>query len=82
MSPLAEQLTRMQEFTAVFTVLRLLTPLRMSYEVAQKRAQPYTKIAEELPEMRWDTVELVRRAVTDNRKIYVFVNNRRAKQDG
>ena len=76
MPPLAEQHTRMQEFTAVFTVLRLLTALKMSYEVAKSRAQPYTKIVEELPEMRRDTVELVRRAVTANRKVYAMENNR------
>jgi len=28
-------------------VLRLLTPLKMSYEAARKRAEPYTKIVEE-----------------------------------
>ena len=51
MPPLAEQHTRMQEFTAVFTVLRLLTALKMSCELAKSRAQPYTKIVEEIPEM-------------------------------
>jgi hypothetical protein len=35
-------------FTAVFTVLRLLTPLKKFYEAAKIRAQPYTKIVEEL----------------------------------
>ncbi len=38
MPPLAEQHERMQSFTAPFTVLRLLTPLRMSHEAAKKRA--------------------------------------------
>ena len=52
MPPLADQYTRMQGFTAVFTVLRLLTPLKMSYEAAKRRAEPYTKIVEELPQMR------------------------------
>lgn len=52
---LAEQHTRTGSFTAPFTVLRLLAPLKMSYEVAKKRADPYTKIVEELPEMRRDT---------------------------
>lgn len=47
-----------EHFTAPFTVLRLLTPLKMSYEAAKKRTEPYTKIVEELPEMRRDTVEL------------------------
>jgi hypothetical protein len=73
---LAEQHTQIQGFTAVFTVLRLLTPLKMSYEAAKKRAQPYAKIVEELPVMRRDAVELVRRAITENRDAYVLVNNR------
>ena len=56
--------------------MRLLTPLKMSYEAAKKRAEPYTKIVGELPEMRRENVELVRRAVTDNRNVYALVNNR------
>jgi uncharacterized protein YecE (DUF72 family) len=73
---LADQHTRMQGFTAVFTVLRLLTPLGMSYEAAKKRAEPYTKIVEELPQMRRETVQLVRQAVGAGRRAYVLVNNR------
>lgn len=60
----------------MFTVLRLLTPLKMSYEAAKKRAEPYTKIVEELPQIRQETVELVRKAVVENRPAYVLVNNR------
>lgn len=48
----------------------------MSYEAAKKRAEPYTKIVEELPEMRRDTVELVKKALGENRQVYVLVNNR------
>ncbi len=76
MPPLAEQHRRMASFTAPFTVLRLLTPLKMSYEQAKKRAEPYSKIIEELPEMRRDAVELIRQAVTEERRAYVLVNNR------
>ena len=76
MPGLAEQHTRMGGFTAAFTVLRLLTPLKMSYQAAKKRAEPYTKIVEELPEMRRETVGLVRNAVAENRQAYVSVNNR------
>ncbi len=77
MPPLAEQHQRMEvRFTAPFTVLRLLTPLKMTYEAAKKRAEPYTKIVEALPEMRRDTIELVRKAVKENRKAFVLVNNR------
>jgi len=66
----------MERFTAPFTVLRILTPLKMSYEAAKKRTEPYTKIVELLPEMRRDTVELVKKAVEEKRKAYVLVNNR------
>ena len=76
MPSLAEQHERMGSFTAPFTVLRLLTPLKMSYEAAKKRAEPYTKIVEELPHMRRDTVVLVRKAVSEQRRAYVLVNNR------
>ena len=76
MPSLAEQHKLMETFTAPFTVLRLLTPLKISYEAAKKRAEPYTKIVGELPEMRRDTVELVRKAVAENRGAYVLVNNR------
>jgi uncharacterized protein YecE (DUF72 family) len=76
MPALAEQHTRIGGFTAPFTVLRLLTPLKMSYEAAKKRAQPYTKIVEELRAMRRDTVDLVRKAVAESRRAYVLVNNR------
>jgi uncharacterized protein YecE (DUF72 family) len=76
MPPLAEQHKLMETFTAQFMVLRLLTPLKMSYEAAKKRAEPYTKIVGELPEMRRDTVEIVRQAVAENRRAYVLVNNR------
>ena len=66
----------MGTFTAPFTVLRLLTPLKMSYEAAKRRAEPYTKIVEKLPEMRRETVELVKKAVDEHRRAYVLVNNR------
>jgi uncharacterized protein YecE (DUF72 family) len=66
----------MQGFTAAFTVLRLLTSLKMSYEAAKKRAEPYTKIVEELPQMRRETVQVVRQAVSGGRHAYVLVNNR------
>jgi uncharacterized protein YecE (DUF72 family) len=31
---------------------------------------------EDLPQMRRDTVELVRKAVSEDRRVYVLVNNR------
>jgi uncharacterized protein YecE (DUF72 family) len=76
MPSLIEQHRRMESLTAPFTLLRLLTPLRMSYEAAKKRAAPYNKLVEALPEMRQDTVQLVRKALDENRDAYVLVNNR------
>jgi len=35
----------------------------MSYEAAKKRADPYTKIVEELPDIGRDPLELVKTAV-------------------
>lgn len=51
-------------------------PLKMSYETAKKRAEPYTKIVEELSQMRRDAVQLVRQAVGAGRRAYVLVHNR------
>jgi hypothetical protein len=48
----------------------------MSDEATKKRAEPYTKIVGELPEMRRETVSLVRQAVGMGRHAYVLVNNR------
>lgn len=75
MPPLSEQHTRMQGFTAALTVLRLLTPLKMSYAAAKKRAEPYTKIVEELPQLRQEAAHLARQAANQGRCAYVF-NNR------
>jgi uncharacterized protein YecE (DUF72 family) len=76
MPPLAEQHREMKRFTAPFTVLRLLTPLNMSYEDAKKRASPYNKVVGELPEMRRETVDLIKQATAENRRAYALVNNR------
>ena len=38
--------------------------LSMSYEATNTGAEPYTKMVEELPRMRRDTVELMKKAVS------------------
>ena len=63
-------------FPAVFTVLRLLTLLKLSYDAVEKPAEPYTKLVEGLPRMRREMVHLVRQAVNEGRHSYVLVNNR------
>jgi hypothetical protein len=66
MPSLAEPHQRMERFTAPFTVLRLLTPLKMSYAAAKEKAEPYIEIVEELQEMRRDAVDMVEKAVREN----------------
>ena len=77
MPGLMEQHKRLGEvFAAPFIVFRLLTPLRVKFPQAVRIAEPYNKIVAELPMMRMDPVELVRRAVAEKRRAYVLVNNR------
>lgn len=76
MPPLAEQRERLSRSGAPFTVLRLLTPLKMICKAAKQRAQTYDKIGGELPEMQRDTATPIRRATTDGRSGYVLVSNR------
>jgi uncharacterized protein YecE (DUF72 family) len=64
------------EFPGPFILLRLLTPRDLSYGAAVKAYQPYNRIVCELPEMRADTVRLVRQAVSRRQPAYVLVNNR------
>lgn len=57
-------------------LILLLTPFKMSYDATKEQAQPYTKTVEELPDMRRNTVKLVKKAVKEDRTAYVLVNNR------
>ena len=62
----------MQGFIAVFTVLRLPTPLKMSYEAAKKQAGRTPRSWESYG--RRETVQLVRQAVSEGRHAYAWVN--------
>lgn len=62
----------MQRFIAVITVLRLPTPLKMSYEAAKKQAGRTPRSWESYE--RRETVQLVRQAVSEGRHAYVWVN--------
>lgn len=50
--------------TANFYLARLLTPLGISYEGAEKIFKPYDKVTRPNPEMRADVVSIVKRALT------------------
>ena len=72
----AQHATLGRRFTAACVVVRLLTPLGISYADAVERASPYTKLVEPLPRMRTETAELIRQAAAERRSIYVLANNR------
>ena len=72
MPDLAEQHQRMDTFTAPYTVLRLLTHLKMTYEPVKKRAAPFNKIVGE----RAQTVAVGKQAITRRIRTYVLANNR------
>lgn len=77
MPPLASQHAALgRRFTAGFVAVRLLTPLGLSYADAVKRYTPYNRLVQPLPQMRTDTLALIRQAVDERRAIYVLVNNR------
>jgi uncharacterized protein YecE (DUF72 family) len=65
-----------QSFPAPFTVLRPLTPRNMKYYDAVKAYEPYNKLVRPVPEMRTDTLKIVRQAIAENRQSYVLTNNR------
>lgn len=64
------------QFTAPFVLIRLLTPRDKRYHDAVKAYEPYDKLVRPLPDMRDSTVRLVSRAVAEQRRTYVLVNNR------
>lgn len=77
MPPLAAQHAALgRSFTAEFVVVRLLTPLGLSYAEAVKRYTPYNRLVQPLPQMRSEALGLIREAVSEQRPIYVLVNNR------
>jgi uncharacterized protein YecE (DUF72 family) len=77
MPALRQQHARLEEiFTAPFVVIRLLTPLGMTYENAVRTTRPYNRIVRPLPEMRADVVRLIRQGTAEHREVFVLVNNR------
>jgi hypothetical protein len=57
-------------------VIRLLTPLGLPYAEAVERYKPYDRIMVAQPQMRADTLKLVRHALMAQVSPYVLVNNR------
>jgi hypothetical protein len=59
-------------------VIRLLTPLRMSYEESYQKAFPFDKMIPGVldPEMIQDTARIVNEAVQDRIQVNLIINNR------
>ena len=77
MPPLAEQHRSLEgTFTASHVVVRLLTLLGLKYEKAVERYKPYDRIVQPQPQMRQDTLDLVKQATGEGKSTYVLVNNR------
>lgn len=64
------------QFTAPFVLFRLLTPRDKKYHDAVKAYEPYDKLVRPLPDMREQTVRLVKAAIGERRRAYVLTNNR------
>jgi len=79
--PLSKQLTMVggRFFNSGnFCIVRLITPLRMKYEVSYAKAFPFDKLIDGMldPRMIDDTVQLIREAIKRERKIAIIINNR------
>jgi len=61
---------------ADFFVARLLTPLGVSYEAAEKLFEPYDKVQRINPEMRNDVLTIVKRAIATNKRAFITANNK------
>jgi uncharacterized protein YecE (DUF72 family) len=59
-------------------VVRLITPLRMSYEDSYERGFPFDRMVEGMmnPQMIEDAVHLMREAIKREKKIVIIINNR------
>ena len=79
--PLRKQLAKVNaEFfnSGKQAVIRLITPLRMSYEESYAKAFPFDKIVPGLldPEMIEDTAKIVNEAMKDKVRVNLIINNR------
>jgi len=79
--PLRKQVAKVSgEFfnSAKQAVIRLITPLRMSYEESYAKAFPFDKMAPGMldPEMIEDTAKIVNGAIKDKVQVNLIINNR------
>jgi uncharacterized protein YecE (DUF72 family) len=61
---------------ADFYLGRLLTPLGVSYQGAEKIFEPYNAVTQPNPQMRTDVITLAKRAITTGKRVFVTANNK------
>jgi uncharacterized protein YecE (DUF72 family) len=61
---------------ADFYLARLLTPLGVSYQGAEKIFEPYDAVTQPNPQMRVDVLTLAKRAITTGKRVFVTANNK------
>lgn len=76
MPPLGDQIARPDALPAPFAAVRALLKPGRTYQDAVATFQPYDRIREILPELRRALVETVLRCVKEEKRLYVYVNNR------
>ena len=81
MPPLRKQFakgTKMFFSSGKQVVIRLMTPLRMSYEESYAKAFPFDKMVSGMldPEMIEDTAKIVNEAIKDKVQVNLIINNR------
>jgi len=79
--PLRKQLAKVRaEFfnSGNQAVIRLITPLRMSYQEFYSKAFPFDKMVSGMldPEMIEDTAKIVNEAIKDKAQVNPIINNR------
>jgi len=59
-------------------IIRLITPLRMSYEESYAKAFPFDKMIPGMlnPEMIEDTIKIANEAIKDKIQVNLIINNR------
>lgn len=76
MPSLDGQLEAAEPFDLPFYLVRLLLKPGVLYQEAVDKFQPYDHIQEEVSEVRLSAARLVSRALAQNKKTYILVNNR------
>lgn len=74
--PMREQIEKYPVFTASHSVIRALTPPRVSYKKSVEIAEPFDRIVIEYPDGVAALAQIVRDCREAGRKLHAYINNR------